>query len=601
MSAALDVLVGLVSAATPYALGETLGRAAYRAGVELPEDEHAAALEALLGAAPPEARAALRGKAASGLQRGAKRAASALRAVEDGAAAPDLRPLVRVRKGEGHEHVAAAVVALAADPELYERKNTLVHVVGAPAEAENAGTPVVRTMSLSTLWERCSRFARWERWDARTSQFVPDDPPSAVLGAVLSRGDYPGMRKLTGIIECPSLRPDGTLIFGRGYDAATGFLCLPSEDFRPPVAEPTQADAAAALGELTEIFEQMPHRSPEDKMVPVAAILTLLARPAIVGCCPAFVFDASTRASGKTLSADVVSLVATGRVPPPMSFPDQEEELAKVIGAVAMAAPAVLKWDNLTGRFGGGSLDAVLTAHDTTSFRVLGRTEFVELPWRVIQFVTGNNVELKGDTSRRCLVSRIEPTVERPEERTGFAHPDLRAWVRAERVRLVRAGLTVLRAWVAAGRPNGGCATWGGGFEHWSQTIPAAIVFAGGADPLACRPAVTGEEEPEKAALRVILSGLRRLDPTGAGMTAKAILAALYPEDRHEGPPDGWDDTREAIEELVPTRPGTRPSSKTFGEKLKHYGHGRIVDGAKLVAETAHAGTKRWKVVTVRT
>lgn len=521
----------------------------------------------------------------------------------------DARPMIRVEKGEGHRQVEAVIAALVSDCDLYERTGALAHVVGAekppgseddngeaiPGTGIGVGAPIVRPMAHSTLWERCSRYARWEKWDGRAARFVPDDPPKTVLAAVLSRGDYPGIRRLTGILECPALRPDGSLIIGRGYDALTGFLCCPSIDFLAPSDAPTQAEAAAALAELDEVFCDFPHRSAADRMVPIAAILTMLARP-VLGACPAFVFDASTRGSGKTLQADAVLTICTGRVPPPLGYTEKDEEQEKKISAIARFGPVAVKWDNIVGRFGGGALDAALTANGSLSCRILGLTELAVFPWSVVQLATGNNIEFRADTARRCLVSRIEPNTEHPENRTDFRHPRLIEWIKVNRARLVRAGLTVLRAWIVAGRPGMGCGQWGS-FESWAATIPPAIAYAGGADPLACRPAETGEEEPEKAALRGVLVGLERLDPGGAGMTCKSILQALYPDNREKGPPDGYDDVREAIEGLAPMVNGKPPTSKTLGEKLKQYGHGRIIDGLKLASESDRNGVKRWRVV----
>jgi putative DNA primase/helicase len=520
-----------------------------------------------------------------------------------------------VEKGEGHRHTLETIAALRSDEDLYHRNHQLVHIVGAPEpkEGERAlvagGTPTVRPMALATLWERASRAALWLKWDGRVEGLVRSDPAGPVLAAVLARGEYPGLRELTGILESPFLRPDGTLAFGSGWDDATGFLLCPSEDFIPPPARPTQEDGAAALAELREVFEDFPHVTESSRMVPVSGILTMLARPAIMGAIPAIAFDASTRGSGKTRQADAVSLVTLGRILPPLSYPAEVEELEKIMGALAIAGVAATKFDNVDVRFGGGPIDRVLTAADTTTFRILGKSETPELRWRALIMVTGNNLELRGDTARRMLVSRLESPLENPEERdeSTFKHPDLLGWVKQNRVRLVRAGLTVLRGWECAGRPRSGTRadgstwavkTWGGGFEAWSAIIPAAIMWAGGADPMASRPAMTGDEEPEKAALAVILAGLERLDAAGAGLTTKAIVDFLYTRDRLRGEaaPDGYDDLREAIESLVPVRAGQPPQAKPLGEKMAYLGKGRVVGGRKLVRYRASGNVSKWKV-----
>ncbi|HET9951438.1 MAG TPA: hypothetical protein VFS09_06545 [Candidatus Eisenbacteria bacterium] len=520
---------------------------------------------------------------------------------------PDPRPLIRVRKGEGHPAIVSSLAALAADDDLYERNQGLVHVVGAPEPAEGdrapiaAGTPVVRSMAGPTLWERASKAARWERWDGRAGEWVRCDPPPPVLAALLSRGAYPGIRHLTGILEAPGLRPDGSLIFGRGYDPPTGYLCLPTVDIEPPPETPSEKQGRGAMGELREVFQDFPHRDESSRMVPISGLLTLVARPAILGCVPGHGFDASTRGSGKTLQADAVSMIYSGRVPPPMSYPVEDEELEKVLGALALAAPAIVKFDNLTTPFGGGPIDRVLTARDTTTFRVLGRSETPELAWRSVVLYTGNNIEHRGDSTRRVIVARVESPLENPEDRpvAEFLHPDLLGWIKKERGRLLRAALTVLRAFIVAGRPGVGTKTWGGGFESWSALIPPAIVYCGGADPMLSRPAATGDEEPEKAALASVLMGLARLDEDRKGMTVRDIVGRLYQNGKArpaDAAPDGWEDFREALESLAPPKQGLAPDPKRLGDRLRTLGKGRVISGARLVSDPGHGGVKRWRV-----
>ncbi|MFO0751396.1 MAG: hypothetical protein U1F43_37865 [Myxococcota bacterium] len=55
---------------------------------------------------------------------------------------------------------------------------------------------------------------------------------------------------------------------------------------------------------------------------------------------PACIFDASTRGSGKSLQADVIAMVTTGRTAPRMSWPGDEIELEKVLAAYALGALA---------------------------------------------------------------------------------------------------------------------------------------------------------------------------------------------------------------------------------------------------------------------
>lgn len=506
------------------------------------------------------------------------------------------RPVVRVSV-ELHETVDQAVETLSLDPDIYQRDGELVRIIRiAEAEADAltlAGTPAIRPVSSATLRERLTRFADWERFDARSDTYRKCIPPDAVTAAVAARGEYPRVRPVVGIAEAPMLSTDGAILERAGYDSATGYVYEPSVTFPPVPAKPTQADARKALAELAEVFCDFPYRSEADRMLPIAAILTMLARPAIRGSVPAFIFDANTRGSGKTKQVDAVSIIATGRESAKMTYPGDDAELEKVLGSYALRGAAMIAFDNLTGAFGGGPLDRVLTAGDFVELRILGRSEVPSLRWRAVVFATGNNVEVVGDTSRRVLLGRLESPLEHPENREDFRHPRLLEWVLENRPRLVAAALTILRAFIVAGSPRGECKTWGS-FEAWAALIPPAIVYAGGADPMACRDA--GEaEDPEKRALLSILAHWPRLAPEG--ITAKAAIESLYPLERLRGeaPPDGFDELREALEALVPTPMGKAPSVVRFGNAIRRF-RGRRIGGAFLEGVPNRTGVTVWTV-----
>lgn len=361
---------------------------------------------------------------------------------------------------------------------------------------------------------------------------------------------------------------------------------------------PTKSDANAALIELQEVFADFPYAKPSHASVPIAALLTLLGRPAIQGACPAFLFDASTRGSGKTLQSDAISLIATGRTSAKMAYPMHDEELEKVLGAYAIRGASLINFDNVARLFGGGPLDRCLTAEDYVELRILGKSEIPTLRWRAVIVATGNNLALAGDTARRVLVARLESPLENPEDRSDFRHPDLLGWVRQEQVRLVWAGLTVLRAYFVAGRPDVGIKPWGS-FGPWSQLVAAAIVHAGGADPMDARPTVeTDGEDQEKVALGVVLRELARFDPSSEGVTTKGLVSSLYPADYLKGQttPDGWMDLREAIETLVPAKAGQAPDVRKVGDALRH-AKGRVIGGRRLAsAGHGQGGVAKWRV-----
>src|SRR5262245_59569847 len=70
---------------------------------------------------------------------------------------------------------------------------------------------------------------------------------------------------------------------------------------------------------------------------------------------------------------------------------------------------------------------------------------------------------------RRVFWARQDPEVPNPENRSEFLHPELEKWVLANRVSLIEAVLTLIRAWFAAGRPKANLHR--GSFDDWAQTI----------------------------------------------------------------------------------------------------------------------------------
>lgn len=155
---------------------------------------------------------------------------------------------------------------------------------------------------------------------------------------------------------------------------------------------------------------------------------------------------------------------------PKCTFPDKPEELEKMLASMALAGAQVCGFDNLdpSPALRGAPLDKVLSGRDV-QFRILGQSMMPILRWNGVVMVTGNNAQPLGDTTRRTRRSRQEPTVERPEERTGFRIPDVRGHVRKHRGELVVAGLTVLRAYVVAGRPTSNAKPWGS-YEQWQSS-----------------------------------------------------------------------------------------------------------------------------------
>jgi hypothetical protein len=109
---------------------------------------------------------------------------------------------------------------------------------------------------------------------------------------------------------------------------------------------------------------------------------------------------------------------------------------------------------------------------------MLGQTKMLNLPQTAAWFATGNNVQVGGDIGRRSYWIRVDALLARPWLRDGFRHQDILAWVEEHRSELLSMLLTMVRAWIVAGRPNG-IAPKIGSFVKWSQVIGGILTYAG--------------------------------------------------------------------------------------------------------------------------
>lgn len=517
-----------------------------------------------------------------------------------------------------------AISAMSRDEDLYQRDGMLVTVTRVTREEVEAsphveidetaihrqmveGTPQIRILTRAVIKSSLSKVAIFQKWVQSSGGYKAVLPPEDIVGHIHDVGAWPGIRLLSSITETPTFGPGGIIMQHPGYDPVTGYLYIPSCKF-PEVKDEaaTQENARWAFQFLSEVFHDFPYVNDAHRSVPIAAILTLIARPAIAGSIPAVLFDASTRGSGKTLQTDAIATIATGRGAPRMNYTSDDVELEKILGGYALKGSAFICLDNVpTMRpFGGGPLDRCITARDKVDLRILGRSEVPTLSWRALIMATGNNMSLYGDTARRVLMARLEPTEESPEQRTRFKHQDLLEFIGAQRPRLVAAALLMLRSYWRAGRPDMGCKRWGS-FDEWARLIPHAIVFSGGADPMLARPERDEEVDVEAQALSCLLDQLPVLharvrleapnDVGDAGIAARTIVAALY-----ERVPEWseFESLRNAVETLCKPRSGRSygaPDAVTLGYKLRAM-RSRVVGGRKLVGRPGDAHVMLWKV-----
>lgn len=309
-------------------------------------------------------------------------------------------------------------------------------------------------------------------------------PDAGTMSATMSRA--PKFAPLERIVHAPFVRPDGTIATEPGYDEPTRTLLLPDPVFQGLTVpeNPSAAEIVAARELLlTEWMGDFPLDAEPDR----ANLLGLLVTPAIRGMvprAPLAVIDGLQMGVGKNLLADCLLTVYTGHAAQPMNMVDEHEELRKQITAAFRTGAEFFVFDE-AHTLQGAPLAQALTA-ETWQDRILGVSTMANFPNRVTWVSLGNNVQVKGDITRRVYRIALRPTYANPQDRaaSSFRHPgqsglDLASWTRKHRRELLTAILTLVRAWFAQGSPHPKRGVSFGSFETWERTVGGIVETAG--------------------------------------------------------------------------------------------------------------------------
>jgi hypothetical protein len=405
------------------------------------------------------------------------------------------------------DQAEAAMLELDGEERIYSRAGTLVHVVAATDSDEKLirrepGAPLLAGLPHPRLRELLSAAATWHRPNKK-GQPIEIEPPQVVAETLMARGRW-RFDTIEGITEVPLFRADGSIMDVEGFDAKTGLLYRPSITYPRPPDAPTREVARAALDLLLEPFSDFPFRAASDRSALGSAILSIVGRPAIDGPIPMHSIDAPVQGTGKTLAAQLISLIGSGRRAASTIATHDDDEMRKRLLSIGLEGAPVILVDNVDGVFGTASLASVLTGESLRD-RILGINKTVSVRVDGVWLMTANNASYAPDMPRRIIPCTLDAKVERPELRGAWKHDNIEQYVISNRGWLTVAALTVLRAFHIAGRPGHGQRKKGS-YERWDDLVRAALIWLGAADPNAGTAALQLGSDPDAANLRALIS-----------------------------------------------------------------------------------------------
>lgn len=486
------------------------------------------------------------------------------------------KPRIRIVEGELQALVDAAQTVLGETGEYFQAGGIIVRVAidpstGAASLQHQTDADLTLALAGAANWERCEQKAEGLRW--RRCNPLPN-----CVRLLTQAQNYSFLPVINGIARQPVLLADGRLVSQAGYDPASRYYCA-FDAAKFARLEPTEANARASMGRLTQLLREFHFAPPRDRATALAAIFTAVLRMSL-GRAPGFHVAAPAPGSGKSLLSEVIAWFAGPGHPAKVSYPRTEEEATKVILAALLAGPAVIEFDDMTLDWRPfGAINRLLTSATMTD-RILGVSKMATVNTDTLVLGSGNNTGPVGDLIRRVVVINLDTRSESPA--TLRYKGDPLGEMIAKREAHVADVLLIVEAWIAAGRPKADLspiATYGG---RWTDYCRQPLVWLGLDDP------AEGlieqlKDDPDRAALGHFLSAWH------AQLREKVVTLRGLMEEA-EG------DLAEAIEDLSFEGSLLQRNSR-FGQYLKRNA-GRPVSGLKLEKAVSRE-RNAWRVVPV--
>ena len=481
---------------------------------------------------------------------------------------------------------AMSMLQDALEGKVFQRGGVLVKIVRLPEKSARRGfrraigAPIIAPLDVDGLSLLATQVAQFVRYNAKGEPREAAPPADVIRGILAAQGEWK-FPVLTNLISCPTLRGDGSVLDAEGYDSRTGlFVDFQGQKFPIVPASPTEKDAHAALEVLESAIDEFPFTCPAAQSVALAGMLTAPIR-ASLGAVPMFAPSATTPGSGKSTLGDFFSIIATGRPAAALDFTADENEFKKSLFAVLLEGAAVTMIDNIVGDMNSSLLNIILS-QETVKGRILGASKTAEVPTTSLWIATGNNLRISGDLTRRTLLCEMDANMERPAERI-FSR-DLYKWGVENRPQLVVACLTILKAFLQAGKPGAKDLKRMNGFNDWSELVRGALVWLGRSDPLETQAQIESAD-PEREMLSGAMSswwdclGDRPVTTSDLLQTSEtsAQRVKMY----------------QALVAAVNGRHGI--NGRNLGKWLSKY-QGRIVQGLKIVGRGTYNKQALWSV-----
>lgn len=356
-------------------------------------------------------------------------------------------------------------------PLVYSRSGSLARIKH--TQEDGCIIDVLRVDSLRNIVADITRWYKTDQNGNERSVFPVLDTVKGLLSEA-----SPPVPRLRRIVSAPVFAEDGTLITTPGYNEASQTWYDKACDVPEVSKTPSRQEIETAKSLfLNDLFIDFPFADSLSHVYALAATILPFCRQMIEGATPLHLIDArSGSGTGKSLLADLIAIPAMGHPAPGMAEGQNSDEWRKRITAKLVAGSQFFLIDNVNQKLDSGELAAAITLAMWED-RLLGESRTIILPVECVWIATGNSVRTSREIARRLVKINLDAKVEDPWSRTNFKHASIREWARENRGRLIWAALTLIQAWIAAGKPSGSQVL--GMFESWAKVLGGIFDVAG--------------------------------------------------------------------------------------------------------------------------
>lgn len=363
-----------------------------------------------------------------------------------------------------------------ADGKLHDAVNETITIIAERKELFSYGTALVEPINgkLTYIDKPQMKHYLGGIIEYIGSSGKPVNPSNDLVDGVISVGGSRGISPIKGYIDHPMVDPNLRLMNTAGYDAPTQLLmAFDKSDFSITDRRLTDSEVMSKLERIYAPFVGFEVAGGEDKSVLLAAIFSAVVRQ-VLPMCPAFGIDAPMQGSGKTLLAETISMLAAGKLASavPTHGKTNDDEFRKRLFAMLIKGDKVCLFDNLVGTFDSPAFAAALTSEYFTD-RVLGKSKTVTTLVKTLFLLTGNNMNITGDMSRRVLRMRLAPKNDKLTERKYDFDPVVK--VASMRFEIISDVLSLINHWKHCGAPKaaGSMTSYG----EWDTLVRQPLAF----------------------------------------------------------------------------------------------------------------------------